>query len=89
MQSVTPDRRTNGRIGFRLWWVGLLAIIASVAANLLVRLLAVATLDIPHDFEELNGDGAVITVIGLTALGVLGAVIVFALLCNVLLGGRS
>jgi hypothetical protein len=82
MQSVTPDRRTNARIGLRLWWVGLLAIISSVAANLLVLMLAVTILGISPNFEELNGDGAVITVISLTALGVLGAVIVFALLAR-------
>jgi hypothetical protein len=45
MQSVTPDSTKNGRIGLKLWWVDLLAIIASVAANVLVRLLAVTTLD--------------------------------------------
>ena len=46
MQTITPDRTKNGRMGLRLWLVGLLAIIASVAANVLLRLLAVATLDI-------------------------------------------
>ena len=60
----------------------MLAIISSVAANLLVLMLAVTILGISPDFEELNGDGAVITVIGLTALSVLGAVIVFALLAR-------
>jgi hypothetical protein len=49
MQSVTPDSTKNGRIGLKLWWVGLLAIIASVAANVLVRLLAVADVDWPLD----------------------------------------
>ena len=79
MQSVTPDCTKNGRIDLRLWWVGLLAIIASVAANVLVRLLAVATLDISPNFEPLISYG---TVISLTAFGVLGAVIVFALLAR-------
>ena len=79
MRTITPDRTKTGRIGLRLWWVGLLAIIASVAANLLVRLLAVVTLDISPDFEPLSGYG---TVISLTAFGVLGAVIVFALLAR-------
>jgi hypothetical protein len=63
MQSATPDRTTITRIGFRLWWVGLLALIASVAANVLVRQLALATLDISHDFEELSGIGAIITIL--------------------------
>jgi Family of unknown function (DUF6069) len=82
MQRATPDRTTNARIGLRLWWVGLLAIIASVAANVLVRQLAVATLGISHDFEELNGIGSIITIISLTTVGALGAVIVFALLAR-------
>jgi len=77
MQSEALDRTTNGRIGLRLLWVGLLAIIASVAANVLVRLLAVATLNLSPDSLELLDYGGVI---GLTVLGVLGAVIVFALL---------
>ena len=76
MQTVTPDSTKTGRIGLRLWWVGLLAIIASVAANVLVRLLAVVTLDISPDFEPLSGYGIIIR---LTVFGVLGAVIVFAL----------
>jgi hypothetical protein len=79
MQSVTPDSMKNGRIGLRLWWVGVLAIIASVAANVLVRLFAVAVLDISPAFEPLSGYGDVIS---LTAFGVLGAVIVFALLAR-------
>jgi hypothetical protein len=79
MQSVTPDSTKNGRIGLRLWWVGLLAIIVSVGANVLVRLLAVAVLDISPAFEPLSSYG---TIISLTAFGVLGAVIVFALLAR-------
>jgi hypothetical protein len=82
MQRITPDHTTHARVGLGLWWVGLLAIIASVAANVLVRQIAVATLDISPDFVELNGNGAIITIISLTALGVLGAVIVFALLAR-------
>jgi len=77
MRTITPNRTKNGRIDLRLWLVGLLAIIASVAANVLVRLLAVVTLDISPDFEPLSSYG---TIISLTAFGVLGAVIVFALL---------
>ena len=80
MQSATPDRTKNIWLRYRLWWVGVLAIIASVAANLLVRQLALATLGISDEFEELSGIGAIITITSLTTLGVLGAVIVFALL---------
>ena len=79
MQTITPDRTKTRRIGLRLWLVGLLAIITSVVANLLVRLLAMATLDISPDFELLSSYG---TIISLTAFGVLGAVIVFALLAR-------
>ena len=53
MQSVTPDSTKNGRIGLKLWLVGLLVMIASVAANVLVRLLAVATLDNARRADEL------------------------------------
>jgi MFS family permease len=77
MQGEALDGTKNTRIRFRLWWVGLLAIIASVAANVLVRALAGATLDLSPDSLELLDYGGVI---GLTVLGVLGAVIVFALL---------
>lgn len=79
MQTATPPRTKNGRIVPRLWWVGLLTIVASVVANVLVRLLAVATLDISPDFEPLSG---YVHVIRLTAFGVLGAIIVFALLAR-------
>jgi Family of unknown function (DUF6069) len=77
MQSEALDRTTNGRIGLRLLWVSLLAIIASVAANVLVRLLAAATLNLSPASLELLGYGSIIV---LTTLGVLGAVILFALL---------
>ena len=77
MQSETLDRTTNGRIGLGLGWVGLLAIVASVGATVLVRLLAAATLNLFPASLELLGYGSVIA---LTTLGVLGAVIVFALL---------
>ena len=79
VQTATPPRTKNGRIVPRLWWVGLLTIIASVIANVLVRLLAEATLDISPDFEPLSG---YVHVIRLTSLGVLGAIIVFALLAR-------
>ena len=77
MQSEALDRTTNGRISLGLLWVGLLAILASVGANVLVRLLAAATLDLSPASLELLGYGGVIV---LTTFGVLGAVIVFALL---------
>jgi hypothetical protein len=68
---------TNGRISLGLLWVGLLAILASVGANVLVRLLAAATLDLsPASLELLDYGGVIV----LTTFGVLGAVIVFALL---------
>ena len=77
MQSEALDRMTNGRISLGLLWVGLLAILASVGANVLVRLLAAATLDLsPASLELLDYGGVIV----LTTFGVLGAVIVFALL---------
>jgi len=59
----------------RLWWVGPLAVIASAAANLIVRLIALALLNIPPHFRPLDIPGPTVS---LTIIGVTGAVIVFA-----------
>jgi hypothetical protein len=34
MQSEAPDRAKNARLRFRLWWVGLLAIIEGAIGDL-------------------------------------------------------
>ena len=67
------------RISFRrLLWVGPLAVLASVIANVLVSITAVALVGISPEFEPLY----LRPVIGFTAVGVLGAVIVFALVAR-------
>ena len=58
----------------RLWWVGPLAVITSVVANSIVRVIAVALFDISPEFAPLAWG----PLIFLTVAGVTGAVIVFA-----------
>jgi hypothetical protein len=60
----------------RLLWVGPLAIVAALAANAVVRAIALAVLNVPATFEPL----ASLSFVGLTIAGVLGAVIVFAII---------
>jgi hypothetical protein len=60
----------------RLLWVGPLAIVAALAANAVVRAIALAVLDVPATFMPL----ASMSFVGLTIAGVLGAVIVFAIM---------
>lgn len=62
----------------RIWWVGLLALVASIAATALIRAIAVPLFAIPPHFVSLQWARP----LGFTALGVLGAVIVFALVCQ-------
>ena len=58
----------------RLLWVGPLAIAAAVAANTAVRAAELAVLDVPESFTPLVSPAYAIA----TVLGVLGAVMVFA-----------
>jgi hypothetical protein len=78
--TFTPDTfstEPSERVRYaRLWWVGLLAIVLSVAANLVVRALALTLLPIAPEFIPLSTPGPVIF---FTAIGVLAAVLVFAL----------
>lgn len=60
----------------RLLWAGPLAIAAAIVANGLLRTLALAVLDIPADFMPLQTPAFV----GLTFIGLLGAVITFAII---------
>jgi hypothetical protein len=59
----------------RLWWVGPLAIVASILGNLAVRALALALFDISPAFLPLSTPQPTIF---FTAAGVLGAILVFA-----------
>jgi hypothetical protein len=70
--STSPERVSLKR----LLWAGPLAILAALAANAVVRAIALAVLDIPADFEPLQTPAFVF----LTVAGVLGAVITFAVI---------
>lgn len=59
----------------RLWWVGLLAIAAAVAANALMRAGVVALFDVPAGFEALMLEEVVLS----TVIGVAGATGVYAI----------
>jgi len=59
-----------------LWVSGLKVVVGSVIATSVVRLLAVAVLDVPPDFLPLAGPGPVIF---FTAVASIGAVIVYAI----------
>jgi len=63
----------------RIAWVGALAIVAAVVANLLTRAVVLAVMDLPTGFDPLEVGPIAI----LTAIGVLGAVIVFAIVTRV------
>jgi hypothetical protein len=62
----------------RIWLAGLVAVVASVAANLIVRALLFAVLDLPGDFPPFQV-GAIAM---LTTLGVVAATIVFAIVAR-------
>ena len=60
-----------------LWRAAVVAVVASLAINLAVRLIALAVLQIPPDNYQLKSAGPVAT---LTTFGALGATAVFALI---------
>ena len=79
MEDGLSNPEGGKRISFRrLLWVGPLAVLASVIANVLVSITAVALLCISPEFDPLH----VGPVIGFTVVGVLGAVLVFALVAR-------
>jgi hypothetical protein len=79
MEDRLSNPEGGKRISFgRLLWVGPLAVLAAVIANVLVSITAVALLGISPEFDPLH----VGPVIGFTVVGVLGAVIVFALIAR-------
>jgi hypothetical protein len=69
-----PERVALGR----LLWVGPLAIVAAVAANLLIRLVAVALFDISPEFMPLQWGPPIF----FTTIGVIGAIVVFAIVAR-------
>jgi Family of unknown function (DUF6069) len=73
--SIASAKGTDWR---RIWLVGLLAIVVSVAVNWLVDSVLVAVLPISPDFDDLQ----VAKIEPLTVVGSLGAVLAFALVCR-------
>jgi hypothetical protein len=74
--TTAPAQLEQIRIS-RLWWVGPLAVVATVAANLIVRLAALALFDIRPNFPPLSNAGPTVA---FTIIGTSGAVIVFAII---------
>lgn len=73
---TTTDTRTERVSLRRLLWVGPLAIIVALIANYLVRAIALAVLDIPAEFMQLQTPAfALFTIVGL-----LGAIAAFAVI---------
>src|SRR4051794_14039951 len=62
----------------RLWWVGPLAIVASIIANLIIRVIAVSALGASAEFPPLSWGPPIM----FTIIGVLGATVVFALVAR-------
>ena len=58
-----------------LWWIGLLALIASIGANVVVQMVAVGLFEISPEFRPLWP----LQFIGFTTAGVIGAVVIFAI----------
>ena len=76
MEDRLSNPEGGKRISFgRLLWVGPLAVLAAVIANVLVSITAVALVGISPEFEPLH----LRSIIRFTVAGVLRAVIVFAL----------
>lgn len=76
LSSANPSA-SEERVDYRrLWWVALLALAAALLANGLLRALALVVLDVPPEFNPLVTPSFA----GLTTFGVIGAVIVYALL---------
>jgi hypothetical protein len=75
--TTSVATRSMQRVRYsRLWWVGLLAIVLAVIANLIVRAVALRFITVPPEFIPLSEPGATVV---FTAVGVLAATIVFAI----------
>lgn len=72
---VPSERVACGRI----WPVGLLAVLLAVVANLLVRTIGVALFNVSNEFLALTVGPTIM----FTVVGVLGAVVVFAIIARV------
>lgn len=78
MSTSTYTDRAERIPSGRLWKVGGLAIVASVIVNLLIRIIAVNVLGIGSDFPPLGWGPPIV----FTIIGVLGAIIVFAIIAR-------
>lgn len=78
MATTSVEQRIERVTLSRLWWVGPLTIVASVIVNLLILLIAKATLPISTGFAPL----AVGPVMMWSLVGSLGATLVFFLLAR-------
>ena len=75
MSSTTPASTQTERIAYgRLWWVGLLAVIASVIVNAIIVTIARGLFNVPQEFPPFTFPQFTF----LTVAGVAGATIVFA-----------
>ena len=75
MATVAVSARRPERVAMHeLWWVGTLAIIGAVVANVVTRHIAGLLMAMPIEFEHLDYSW----IIGFTAVGVAGAVLAFA-----------
>jgi hypothetical protein len=78
MSTSTLADRTERVATGQLLKVGALAIGASVAANLIIRIIAVSLLGIGQEFPPLGWGPPIV----FTIIGVLGAIIVFAIIAR-------
>jgi hypothetical protein len=77
LKPNTQSTENIQRVRFaRLWWVGLLAILLSVIATLVVRAIGVALITVSPEFVPLSMFQATVF---FTVTGVLAAIIVFAI----------
>jgi Family of unknown function (DUF6069) len=77
MASVTSSAQPTGRVAFsRLPWVGPLTILAAIVANVIIQQIAVAVLRPDPAFMPLTFAVPIV----FTLIGVLGAVIVYAVI---------
>jgi hypothetical protein len=78
MSSSTFNDRPERISAGQLLKVGALAIVAAVVANLLIRIIAVSLLGIGQEFPPLSWGPPIV----FTIMGVLGAVIIFAVVAR-------
>ncbi len=71
--SQTESKRRS--ISGRLWWIGLLTVLAAVLVNVLIALITKALFFVAPTFSPLQLGGVIV----FTVIGAVGAVIVFSL----------